>query len=271
MKFKDLNDFNALTCYAVVNENISAWRECLDGIEVDNAASICSGGEVAFFGILPSVKERLSLIDHSYASMYFAIGKYNMIEKFGASKTHELFTGFNWYKGGRRWSPSVDNYVQDPEAESSISSNDLRKAFDKANKRLPTAKHGVNGYWPPASLRVTWQNIDVQEVAEFRRNRTKIQFLHGDVGDLADIRPYDLVYLSNALDYKGRNGSGHDAFRLNEVVKPGGFVLYCFQGINAYPIGPRKVPAGWEIIKEITPDRRNYGLHWTHRVCQVPA
>src|SRR4051812_5629858 len=90
--FEDLNGFNGTsTEFPFCNEHLKTWHKALDGIEVDNAASICSGGEVTFFAILPHVKEKLVAIDHSYRSMFYAIAKYHVVEKLGAVKAHKLF------------------------------------------------------------------------------------------------------------------------------------------------------------------------------------
>lgn len=257
MRFEDLNTYNARSvCFAVCNENIATWREILVNVEVDNAASICSGGEVSFFGILPRVKEKLDLIDHSYQSMFYAIGKYHAVETLGAEKAHELFRDRN----ALYW----DAYYRDrPMPE-------LMRLFKEANENLPTQKD-AQAYYDCYGLPAIFDNdVTKEDVGKFREAREKITFMHGDLNDLIERGPYDLVYLSNALQYKGRNG---DAFEIEKYVKPGGYIALTY-GSGGKP--PAQISA-WEVVEKrnITTyrdqDTLKYGLPWNYLLCKAPA
>lgn len=245
MNFKDLNTYKGSSCYAVVNESIAVWRKLLDGISVERAASICSGGEVSFFSILPCVEKELVLIDHAYGSLYYAIGKYGIIETQGAEKAYELYT-------------------QD------VFTKEVEDGIIEANKGLPTAnpRHRYGG----TSTGRVWRTITQEDVASFATCMDKVQFLHGDLNDLEEFGPFDLLYLSNALDYVGRNGT---RFNIEKLVKPGGYILYCNQAYSTWdnlPNRPNPRAKGWEEVAQTRPDRdtRQYGLDWIYRVCKAP-
>jgi hypothetical protein len=275
MRFQDIHEYDGRTCYATTNESLGMWKELLDGIEVDHAASICSGGEVGFFTIAPRARERVVLIDHAYGSLYFAMAKYKIIEKLGAKKAHELLTSED---GGK-----------------------IRAELDKAVKGLlpDAAMRDVNGQWPSKAspyydpyyrrnmLKTAWGNITEDDLAALRRARTKITFAHGDINDLSDLGPFDLVYLSNALSYLGREGakggrSGNRSYsygapkeseyRVENIVKPGGFVCFTYNsGV------PPACTEAWKIITERKPQEvaakykdSSMSHSWRYVVAQIP-
>lgn len=254
MNFQDLHEYDGHMTYPASNENLSSWKEALAGIQVERAAGICSGGEVSFFCVLPLVKEQLVLIDHSYASLYYALGKHHVIEKYSGKKACELFRGTH---------PSYDR-------RGYKLPNPLKVEFDAANKDLPTKDCGRHGSFGLSGI---WQHITPEEVTNFKRNRKKVSFLHGDINDLADLGPFDLLYLSNALDYSGRDG---DTFQIDKIVKPGGYVMFCYQtsyyNENTPPRGNvQKHIEGWEpVAKAKTPRTAGYGLSWTYEVRRTP-
>lgn len=269
--FKDLNEYDGKTFYGATNESLKAWDKVLDGVNVKRAAGICSGGEVVFFRILPRVEERLTLVDHCYASLYYAIGKYGTICNNAAKKAHEMLT----------------------ERQATGSSELLGKEFEKANKGLPmlendNIKKRVRGYaysptsTPRISNHMFLRDVSEKDVSAFKRARNKVEFLHGDIRDLIDLGPFDLLYLSNALDYLGRGGVTGDGFGIEKIVSPGGYVAYTCQR-SAYPSSsyysnsPTKSGRGddmkpgcvakWDVVAE----QYDVGsLSWNHVLCRTP-
>ena len=215
MRFENLHDYNGHSNYAVVNENIEVWDEVLSDVSgVEKAASILSGGEVAFYNVLPKVGKQLDCIDHSLASMWYAIGKYHIIEKLGAEKAHQLFCTASQRFDRDHRSPTYGRVKKDGAYW------DCLKLFDAANDKLPTKRLGV--YHRDLSILPTvYQYVPVEKLKEFRANRTKVNILHGDLTDLIERGPYDFLYLSNALEYVGRNG---DKFPIKDMVKKGGYI-----------------------------------------------
>ena len=255
MNFEDINTYDgSSTVFATTNETIATWREAFDGLEIERAAAICSGGEVPFFVLAPRVTEKVVAIDHSYSSMYFAIGKYQLIEKCGAEEAFKLL--------------------------SENKKDDLKAAFDAANEGLPTApKKDATGaysydiftsYWPWDAPQV-YSDVTQEGFKEFEANKSKVQFLHGDLSDLVERGPFDLVYLSNALDYNGRNGK---KFGIDKMVKPGGYVAFTY---GAYSNVSPHVPAGETVFEKLKPKRDYsvpytnppYGLTWNYKVIKV--
>lgn len=245
--FEDLHKHDGVgTVFPVCNESVSVWRKALEGVSVEKAAAVCSGGEVSFFSILPVVREQLQLIDHSYCSMYYAIGKHHAIEKLGAEAAHKLLTSGN--------------------------ANKLRPLFGEGNKDLPTTEaksasrySSYDSVFSLHLLRGAWRDISVESLKEFIANKDKLQFLHGDLNDLVDRGPFDLVYLSNAMDYAGRDR--RKDYRVKDMVKPGGLVCYTHGHYTPKPPPVR----GFEVVfsdKHVGGGSGN--LSWTYNVAKAP-
>jgi hypothetical protein len=114
VQFEDINTYDGRTAYAVVNESVPTWRRVLDAMpNVDTAASVCSGGEISFFAVAPKVRKSLTLIDHAYQSLYYACGKFHLIERDGSKAAYEALV-----KNDRKV---------------------LKSCFEEANKGLPMA------------------------------------------------------------------------------------------------------------------------------------
>jgi hypothetical protein len=136
--------------------------------------------------------------------------------------------------------------------------------FAEANASLPTAT--TKGDWVdygPEALPRKWASISKEDLEAFRSNREKVHFLHGDLNDLVDRGPYDLVYLSNAWEYEGRNGT---SYNIREAVRPGGFIL-----LTTFDYKPAKVVGECELVfSERAKQGDSHGLNWLYNVYQVP-
>lgn len=269
MRFEELNEFNGDSSYQTVNEYLDVWDDVLSNVKgVKKAASICSGGEVSFFNILPKVEDTLDCIDHSLASMYFAIGKYHIIEKLGSGKAHKLLQ-----TAVAEWeTPKRDEFgrrLSYGTLKETGPAATCRRLMMEVNEKLPTAYFGDRikanpGYYGEGAIAPMYQNgVTLDQIKAFRRKRTKITFVHGDLNDLKERGPYDLVYLSNALEYSGRNGS---RFPVHEWVKPGGYIALT-SGRGRVSRGlPAAVADRVELVRRTPQDynvpgaRRNYGM-----------
>lgn len=265
MNFVDAHQYDGRnTLYARSNESIAQWDEALGDIKVDNVAGIASGGEVSYFAMLPRANKRMVMIDHSYGSLYYALAKYALIEKMTCKEVHALFT---------------------TEGVTAIG-----KALEGVDVPLPperTPKSVIKQYavydwrWAGQSLHTCWRHIPEEKVTHLKRNRHKIEFIHGDINDLVDRGQFDLLYLSNALDYVGRNGNG-SKFELDKIVAPGGFVAYSFQD-DGYSYNPHGSVAhrssyqkikDWPIVSTVHASPGAFAdgiLWWTHEIRQRPA
>jgi hypothetical protein len=257
--FEDLAPANGRAQFSVCNESIATWRKALDGISVDNAASICSAGEISFFSILPVVKKQLLLVDNSYCPMFYAIGKYHIIEKLGAREAHKLFTAGNI-----------------------VRSADVTKLVTEGNEGLPTGKAlSEKSYYYREllygnDLKRAYKHVSQADIAAFRLSRKKLRFLHADMNVLVERGPFDLVYLSNAMDYGGtRYGFNHDEFK--KSVKPGGYILYTSSHDYYYDDLKEDRHAkkfGFKVIfsesKRATRDESDASIDWKYVVLQAP-
>lgn len=243
--FEDLNTYNGLTAFPICNESIEIWREGLEGISVENAAGICSGGEVSFFAILPSVTGQLQLIDHAYVALYYAIGKYHAIEKLGAEEAYKAFV----------------------QGDMTI----LSPLFKGANEGLPTKPdNGYDSYRTCDSygLKRYYKSVSQETFETFQENKKRVKFLHGDICDLAERGPFDLLYISNALDYAGRNGEY--AYPIDKIVKPGGIV--CYTGASRYGSSRYGSLGTTDLSKYevLFTKKSTLPMSWTYNVAKAP-
>ena len=321
--FEDINTFDGRnTVYPVVNESVTTWRKALKLVKgVETAASICSGGEIAFFCILPVVKKKLELLDHSYESMSYAIGKHRLIEALGTVKAYKALTSNDqktlqdaFFKGNKglpteipepskaeqKWREEYAEYQKayaEWNARYAEESKRLQKELD-INLNSYNSSYGyASEYYRrldswaldnpppqqqrrPSSLTLgrgfrlgdvsqIYEEIGQAALAELRKNRHKLVFCHGDLTDLYDRGPYDLVYLSNALQYGGRNGRTYD---VTKMVKPGGYV--CFTGSASYVKGCQEVFKQTYYDDLGFPKRTGstgYGMHWDYHIVRTPT
>lgn len=268
MKFEDLNTYDGRhTEYPVCNESVAVWRKALQGISVDNAAAICSGGEVSFFGILPFVTKQLQAIDHSYTSMYYAVGKYHIIEKLGAKEAYKVFTNRELLRAVMPLFASANKKLPTDIVTKNAEVLAKRyKRYDTRYQRTYGSQHYDDfdfirlDHW---SMVRSYTELSEADFKDFRANRGKITFLHGDLNDLQERGPFDLVYLSNAMQYNGRDN--HKNYEVAKMVKPGGFVCFT-QGT-----GNMTVPTPVRGFEEIFNENGCSSMYWNYRVMKAPA
>lgn len=217
--FKNLYEPNRSSggTYTATNESMEAFNKLLGEQQFGRVAGICSGGEIGLFVLLPRTKRQLTLIDHNYNGMAFATMKVLLIAEVGGRRAHELITG----------------------ATSIAPSDELVKLVDKLTKKLPAVLQkafGKDDYgWPrkfvssagvmEGAVQREWRKVKPEEVEAIEDKLDLIEFVHGDLTDLAIRRPFDLLYLSNALEYTGRKGRIASEKLIPSCVKPGGLVL----------------------------------------------
>lgn len=275
LRFEDKNTFNGPFSYIVPNESVTVWRQLLKGLPVYNAAAICSGGEVGFFGLLPMVRNRLTLVDHSYESLYYATVKYLLLQEHGWKKAQELFR-----KGGTLLSKEVEKAINKlPEPLKAV--GERQKALDK-QQRSDTYYFDYHSSFVRASAQVsdTWSKIPSNLLASCNSKLHQVEFVHGDLTDVADRGPFNLVYVSNALDFNhsDRNGGRLLVKAVEGLVKPGGYVVAAHNPAyarynNGYNNGyapltekDRKFPENWELVRAL--DGRA-SMFWRHSLLRV--
>lgn len=211
LPYEDIGKYDGGMRYACPNEDTSTWREFLKGKRFDRAGGICSGGEVGLWAMLPSVQKELLLIDHSYKPLAYAMVKFMLIRKLGFTHAHKVLSGLRGWRDldahlGKEWWNKLPEKLRLPEFFTPNKSNFYDNPISKIRYHWQTELKG--GRFPTSKLPL-------------------VRFLHGDFRDLDG--QFDLFYASNALD--GGNGNRYDVKssalvgRVNELVKPGGFVL----------------------------------------------
>lgn len=217
MKFEDLNDYASTTYYVAPNENPLVVRDMVKNLHIRRAAGICSAGEVGFFSLLSSVRQELVLVDHSYTSLAFAMIKYLMLRERGWSETTRLLT-------------EVERVPELRQAISALSD----QLPDRVKSALTNCRDGglVNYYdnRQDYQLREIWKDRAVKLAQKATRKLDRVSFLHGDLTDLAERGPFDLLYVSNAFEHYDRNGSHPVMAQITKAVKPGGYIIGCGWG-----------------------------------------
>lgn len=240
MEFTDAHEYAAPGHYNCPNENTQAWREGIKGMTLYRAAGICSGGEIGFFSILPTVRRKLVLVDHSYLSLHIAITKYLILAAKGPKETYRLFTEAD-HAEVRDACLSVEGDI--PET--------VRKCIEQSASLKPGRYSGTPSkysdwrrlnpirqeeFYNNATGRYEWRtttkqqgyafseiqnhwkrNISLQLVEQAYKKLHLVKFIHGDLTDLAEDGPYGLIYLSNALEHTSRTGSHPLRSRLNSI------------------------------------------------------
>lgn len=253
--FKDVHAYSSGGGYTAPNEAPLVWRELLKGIPVYKAAGICSAGEVGLFGILPLVRENLYLVDHSYHSLSVALAKYLLLREHGPEVARDLLTATSQEK--------------------------LLSTLDGLKERLP-AKVKPNSRhfqsYDRATLRWLWNSTPKKILQKSYSKLDKVQFIHGDLIDLAEYGPFGVLYLSNALSHYSRTGKHPIVAEVEKLVKPGGYVVAC--GSDAYTVDGTSfgryehLSKRWELLKteRFVKDgkQHQYEYGWSYHLYRVP-
>lgn len=228
--FKDVHPSNKTSggVYKATNESMQAFHDLLGDLKFDRVAGICSAGEIGLFVLLPRVKRQLTLIDHSYATMAFALLKVMLIKEVGGRRAHELIT---------KSATGYDYYEREQSPTSNKEGTELYRLINTLHKRLPESVRTagsdarfpdtfVNRYGRVHSyIKAEWSKLKPEQVEEAEKKLDLVEFVHGDISDLSKRRPYDLLYLSNAMQYAGRKGYIIPEKLIPACVKPGGYVM----------------------------------------------
>lgn len=216
MRFKDLHPHSSSIHYSVTNEEPMIWRDFVRGKYIGRAAGICSAGEVGFFSILPSVRSELVLIDHSYRSLATAMLKYLLLRERGWQDTIRLLTAAEAVEELKVTIAELK--VQLPEK--------ITETVETMTREYTSCiLDGYSGRLHPGIKRV-WEELPRNLIKQASRKLDLVTFAHGDLEDLADLGPFDMLYISNAFGHRGRNGHP-GADKVAHAVKKNGLVIGC--------------------------------------------
>jgi SAM-dependent methyltransferase len=130
-----------------------------------------------------------------------------------------------------------------------------------------TPKNEIKAKLVP-SLRREWSKFTTTEVQRCSDRLNKVSFMHGDMADLAKQGKFGLFYLSNALEHYDRTNRNPLIEGVNEVVRPGGFVVLCHRPYGASP--GKKGPDGqWRLVNSIKGRDDANKIAWTYSLYQT--
>lgn len=251
--FEDMHTHDGGRFYWAPNEEPLVFRELLENIHVKRAAAICSAGEVGLFGILPSVRHELVLVDHCYRSLAIAMIKYLLLRERGWEDARRLLTTSQDTAELQATIETLLDHLPEVVRQKSFRST-TRGHWDFHN-----VKPFVNSYGTLISeIHRHWSETSELLVKRAARRINRINFVHGDLTDVTDKGPFDLVYISNAFAHTDRNGRylSAAAQKIEQLLKPGGLVV----GVHTDVARNRK----WETVAQ------RARTSWTHVVYRVP-
>lgn len=225
---EELNNFNVSTGYLCPNERPRIFLRKMASLKLrpKKVLSICSGGEMPLM-MLPFAEEVLA-IDHSRKSLDTALTKIKLLRQHG------------------------------PDGWMSL----LRMPQTTFFSRWQALTQDQTGYYAGGDnvsemLRV-WADIParIRHLIPARLDRLKL--LHGDFLDASDRGPFDVMYLSNALEHSGRTHTHRLVERKDLILSllaPGGVIFYTrsiyntpstatFEGAQVIVTGPIASPWG---------------------------
>lgn len=273
IQYEDLNTFRGSCGYICPNEDVLLWREIVKGRHIRRAAGICSGGEVGFLALLPTVRDELVLVDHSYESLAYAMLKYLLLLERGYKDTKRLLSD----KEANDELKAILAVLKDRLPADVLKASTKRLREHRSNytyeyveygpeQRLQTAANTYDG----SSLVRYWKSFPENLVKRAAEKLAKVRFVHGDMTDLIEQGPFDLFYMSNAHEHTTRHGKSPVLTNVAKLLKPGGLVVSTriTEGRRYYDAGER-LPKGWTQVSESNASSCGYG--WRYALYQVPA
>jgi hypothetical protein len=267
--------------YICPNEDIGIWRELIKGKRVNRAAAICSGGEVGFFSLLPTVREELVLIDHNRGSLQYAILKYLMLQKWGYAGTLRRL------KDPTFAAAAVKEVSRDLPPDIYAARDDLAyqdRIGDRLIRKDPYEDYNHDG----TAVTKHWERLTKYEKAAVRKLGI-VRFIHGDFEKLEAHGPFDLLYMSNAHDGGNGNQGRKDLDIVGRCLHEGSYVLsstalrddkprikqvWSFTErryvTQTRPPLASQCPKNWELVKQI--HKRDVGMsRWSYCLYQVKS
>lgn len=245
MKFEDLHDHVGSETYLVSNEEVHVLRDMVKKLRVERAAGICSAGEVGLLALLPLTRRELVLVDHNYGSLSVAMRKYLLLRERGARDTIRLLTGKSTGNELHATLHGYESLLPERVARSLSHAAFTRSSYDGSALLV-------------GDVFTAWKALPARLTAKAARKLDRVTFLHGDLTDLQARSPFDLLYVSNALEHSSRlrrrltvDGD------LQGILKPGGYLIGCGADRGAEALG-------WAPL-----DRRQ-GRRWTYWLFRSP-
>lgn len=260
-QFEDKHPGHNAQGYSCTNEEPELMREMLaaTGRTFERGGAIASSGEVTMFSLLPFCQQMVC-IDHSYRSLANFYTKIATLKQIGVTEMLRLME-------------KNDHATLLQHAEAAY------KALLPEPLKAAQPWEGVTltASWSSPYKTPTFSAVDFTDIRRewyfqyrffsdqaFRDLLVKakdLKLIHGDIMDLAAHGPYDLMYVSNALEHDGRNGKQKPVdwvpmLRDNALV-----VVVRASGLFPQP------PAGMKLLEQ----RRGFRTTWDYYLWQKVA
>lgn len=228
INFEDLHPYAATSQYVIPNEDHRTWRELLKSFHVGRVAGICSGGEIGLFSLLPLARKDVVLVDHSYGSLGHAMTKYGLLQERGWRDAYRLITSPDAVNELYATVKDIIKCLPDP-IKSRYESN------TGYNNPFVGPHYGVYSRGNPEGIGVypgvprVWKNIERSLIKKAVEKLDRVSFIHGDLSDLIERGPFDVLYISNALEHSGRSGAPV-VDEISRIVKKNGLIVSCDHG-----------------------------------------
>jgi hypothetical protein len=152
-----------------------------------------------------------------------------------------------------------------PKFRQALASEDYKlveAALNKMEKKLPNSMRGLAGrrYYLP-ELRREWGSVQTHTIRNVVVRIPLMTFVHGDLSSIQDKGPFDLLYLSNALEHRKANGGGITTAEIKGLLAPKGLLL-CTQGHGRRS---NNLLASFRKLKEC----RGFRTSWYHELYRV--
>lgn len=192
--------------YMVTNEDPGTIQKLISGKHFRRFGGIAGGGDQLLQSFLPVSREAV-VVDHCYKSLWGLWVKILLLDALGADGFLQLL-----------WSDAIQ----------------FTKAVNQVAPHVPANVKGqVTDSWgilytPDLNLpnlQPYWTNVDPLKLRESVRKLHRVTVLHGDLTDLASRGPFDLFYLSNALEHFDRLSRYPDPTMVLKPVVRGGTVV----------------------------------------------
>lgn len=197
-QFEDVYQHHTASGFGVTNEEPDLHRQLLGRRMFRKAACIASAGEIPFFVLLPRCREVVA-IDHSYRSLVAAYTKALLLEQLGPAGVRNLM---------------VNSRDPNELVEAALKVKDLLPENLRKHATFTAITKDSYGYTGGGTfteqdwrdLRREWREVRLSTLRAAVKNLHHTTFIHGDLKDLEKRGPFDLLYISNAMEHSGRNG-----------------------------------------------------------------
>lgn len=250
IRFEEKSAWNsAVTGYKLTNEEPELFNHMLGRRRFKRAGGIASGGEVLFSVLLPRAEDAV-VVDHSVYSLSYCHLKALMLDALGPKGMRDLL-------------------LHGTEADVSKVVGQVRDALPKELQKVAYDGYAT-GKVPPmitghdhTGLRREWHYMSPKRLAEAHQKLDRALLVHGDLSDIKPYGPFDLFYISNAMEHTNRERKSPTHQDFNEHVAPGGLLL----NVEASGQVKKDSTVGWELLKQM----KGFRTTWNYQIWRRKA